>query len=249
MNALVTWNNVTKQDNNLEELGKATSHILQSIHLMPDPETQVSLLQGCALSLSECHADKATIRSIYERAAKLGSEGKLPGLLANVERNWAIFENEVGDTQRAEQLYQQAVFNSRSVGKSGQELLGRSIIAYAIFLQHHQRTQGVEEMFDEGLRYLPATHPDAACGLLHLAALKSNLKCACDGGDELTKQAFGQLAKSFFEQQGLADIVQSVEINEEEGLVVRLCRAPKSDELQRLQVAQQVLVNQLTANK
>jgi hypothetical protein len=61
--------------------------------------------------------------------------------------------------------YDIALDLSQQAGVSGAELLGRTMIAKGIFLQHHDRAEEAKPLLADGIAALPATHSDAACGV------------------------------------------------------------------------------------
>jgi hypothetical protein len=77
-----------------------------------------------------------------------------------------------------------------------------------------------------------------------LVALQNGLNCCCNGGERLEKESLSLLAGKFFQQSGFGDLLESVSVGDE-GLEIRLGREPAEEELERLQVAHQVFMNQL----
>ena len=239
-NTLVAWSNLAQASNDPGGMGRCSDMMLNFIDKLPKPADQVNMLQGIAMNYSSCGRSSDEVRSIYQRATTTAKNDPL--LEAAVVTNWAIFEAEQDDKSAAPALYDRAIELSKQMNST--EKLGRSMIAKGVFLHHQEQSEEALKLLKQGTDILPATNSDAACGMMHLVALESGLPCCCHGGDEMTKESLTILAQKFFEQSGLGDVLDKVEFGED-GLNVSVSREPSQDELQRLQVAHSLFLNQL----
>ncbi|MBL7038964.1 MAG: tetratricopeptide repeat protein [Pirellulaceae bacterium] len=246
VNTVVSWSNLAFERVDLESLTKSADILTSLIDKLPDPADRIQLMQGTALSYSRCERSDDDIRRIYERAASEATENSLPLEAANVARNHAIFEAEHDGVEAALAQYDLAIDCSQQAGAEGAELLGRTLVAKGIFLQHQDRPNEAKPLLEQGHSILPATHPDGACGVLHLVALENGMNCCCNGGEGLERESLSLLAKKFFEESGLGDVLESVGIGEDGGLQVHMSREPTADEMERLQVAHGVFMQQLS---
>jgi len=250
INTLVSWSNLAHERDDLDHLARTADKLADSIDLVDGPEDRIQLLQGMAMSLSRCKRSPESIRAVYQSAADAANEYQLSLMAAGVARNWAIFEADCEPVDESEALrqYDMAIRLSREAGPEGQEHLGRSLIAKGIFLQHHDLAEQARPLLQEGIDLLPATNSDAGCAILHQVALENGMNCCCHGGEALGKQSISLLAKKFFEQNGLSDLLESVDYGDE-GLQVKLRRAPAPQELERLQIAHSVFTSQISSSK
>lgn len=244
INTLVTWSNLASDREDLEDMQRAADQLAGAIDLLDDADDRIQLRQGMAMSYSRCQRPPDEIRAVYQQAADEAEQHALPLAAAAVARNWAVFEAECECEEAALEKYEHAIRFSREAGSNGLELLGRTLIAKGIFLQHHEHREEAKPLLEEGIGLLPATHSDAACGVLHQVALENGLNCSCHGGEALEKQTLSLLAKKFFEQSGLSDLLESVDFGDD-GLQIHLRRKPKPEELERLQIAHGVFTSQL----
>lgn len=244
LNILVTTSNLAHDRNDLEFVGNTADRLANLIEMLNDPEDRIQMRQGLAMSYSRCGRPIESVRHAYQQAASEADKYDLPLTAAGVARNWALFEAECEQTEEAERHFDHAIGLARKAGAEGQEQLGRSLIAKGIFLQHLGHPEQARPLLDEGTGLLPATHADAACGVLHQVALENGLNCSCNGGESLSQQSLSLLAQKFFEQSGLGDLLERVGFGDE-GLEVHLKRAPAEEELERLQIAHSVFTNQL----
>ena len=236
-------NNVATEKSDFETLNYCADRMPHLIAEESKVENRVHLMQGLALTYSNCGRPKEEVRKLYQQTSEVAKDNELSELRAAVLRNWAIFEAET-DPKSASDLYDEAIELARALGKAGVEILGRNLIAKGILLQHNDSFEPAKELLEEAIDMLPATHPDASCGVLHLAALNNNLDCCCKSGEAVGKEAISMLAKVFFEQSGFEDLLAKVGIDEG-GLQVELAREPTEAELERLRVAHSVFLSQI----
>ena len=244
INTVVTWSNLATDREDNEALAAAAARLLLLIDRLDSAEDRAQLLQGVALSYSTCGRSAAEVAAMYELAVSEARTAGLPVVAGNVERNWAIFEADNDRHEEALRHYESAMTLAKEAGRNGEELLGRTLIAKGIVLQHHDQADEARPLLREGIDLLPATHEDASCGILHQVALENSLHCPCHGGDSLTREALSVLARRFFEGSGFADMLEHVSYGED-GLNVRLSREPSYEEITRLQIAHTVFVNQV----
>jgi tetratricopeptide (TPR) repeat protein len=247
LNTAVTWSNLASERHDLQSLAQATDAIEGMIELLNSIPSRVQMIEGLALNRSQCGRPPEEVRELYARAGRLAREHDLLLVAARVARNYAIYEAECQRPSQALEKYDEAIQLAEASGASGQEILGRTLIAKGIFLQHQGRPQEAAPLLAKGIAALPATHSDAACGVIHQVALQHDLACGCDGEESMQEETAAVLIRKFMEQSGLGDLVHEVGFSED-GLKIGLARTPTDEELERLQIAHRVFSTQLSWN-
>jgi tetratricopeptide (TPR) repeat protein len=247
MNIVALWSNIATDKENNDQRQMAIERAVDEARKLGDPAVIVNALEGRAMLLSDIGSASEVVRDAYEQALTHAVDHQLDGDGAGVLRNWALYESESGHAAEAENRFTQAIEMAEESGDD--EMLARTQIALGIFHQHNDRREQAMPLLDSGMENLDPMHPDVACAMLHQVALAENLDCPCHGGDSITKEALGELAKRFFTRSGLGEIIESVSYrsdgDEEAGLKVQLSREPTEQEMQRLGIAHGVFQNLL----
>jgi tetratricopeptide (TPR) repeat protein len=136
----------------------------------PLPEKpQLALAQ---LAMATALADAAqpdAARSAFDAAADTARQTHRDALLATVLRQYAIWGDGIGDTDRADRLYAESVSHGASSGDWSTH--GRCTIAYGNFLLRLGRTDEGRRMLEEAVAHLPPTHPDLPAAQARLREL------------------------------------------------------------------------------
>ncbi len=194
------------------------------------PES-INTLLGMAMAYTDAgqisSADEA-----YETALRISNQAGSPASQSQVQRNYAIHLAETARIKAAEQMHQKAIGNARKSGN--EELLGRTLCAYGIFLQHVGQTEGVVDLLEESLHALPKAHPDALSAESHLIALREGNNCQCSEANIDSYLDF--LKKLVLERapEGLVDQITYDEADLESPVSVSVTREPTDEESQQL---------------
>jgi tetratricopeptide (TPR) repeat protein len=150
---------------------------------LPDRTHLATAYQELATALDEAN-QQAEVPAAYDAAAQAAREADKPALLSAILRNYALWSDRAGHSERADELHREAVHHGASCGDWA--VHGRSTTAYGIFLQHAGRPENAREMLEEALAHLPPSHPDAAAAQEHLTALDRGEPCACHNKNQKT---------------------------------------------------------------
>ncbi|QDT33906.1 tetratricopeptide repeat protein [Thalassoglobus polymorphus] len=194
------------------------------------PES-VNTLLGMAMAYTDA-GQTSSADDAYESALRVSSQNGPPASQAQVQRNYAIHLAETARIEPAKQMHQEAIGNARKSGN--EELLGRTLCAYGIFLQHAGQTEGVVEFLEESLLALPKSHPDALSAESHLVALREGDSCQCS---ETNIDSYLDFLKKLVldrAPEGLVDQITYDEADLESPVSVSVTREPTEEESQQL---------------
>jgi hypothetical protein len=207
----------------------------------------VTALMGLAVAQADAgDLDGATAR--YEEAAARAERAGDNVLRSQVLRNHGLMLSGLARQQapndpaqaaaRADRLRDAedklsfAVFEAEQTGDP--EMLGRSLVALGLFLQHAGRPAEAKPTIERGVEQLDATHPDAVIGRSHLRAIETGQPCDCA---DPSRAMLGTL-REFVRARVPADLVEGVDVgrkdNGEIDIKLRFARDPTQPELQHI---------------
>ena len=124
---------------------------------LPD-RSQLAMAQlALAMALADSGRGEETPVA-YDAAVETGRGVHQPALLANVLRNYALWSDNAGFTDRADPLFREAVDHGGSSGDWS--TYGQCTVAYGLFLRRHGRIDEARRMLEAAVAHLPPNHPD-----------------------------------------------------------------------------------------
>lgn len=208
---------------------EALGWLAEALDVRGDAEQAIEAVLGLALAESDRGRNEAAER--HYRAA-LGRARELDALTkSKVLRNYGLWAASVERTSDAAGLLEAAVTEARLAEDAA--LLGQALVALGIFRQHRGALPDAEELLDQGLALLPATHPDALCGRSHLSALERGDPCGC--GD--VRATLSRALRELVEHDLPAGLVAALALDDGDGgiaLRVELAREPTPAESELL---------------
>jgi tetratricopeptide (TPR) repeat protein len=125
----------------------------------PFPEKPQLAMAQLALATALAEADQPDAASCaFDAAADTARQTHQDALIATVLRQYALWADGVGQTDRADRLYAESVSHGASSGDWSTH--GRCTIAYGNFLLRLGRSDEGRHMLEEAVAHLPPTHPD-----------------------------------------------------------------------------------------
>jgi tetratricopeptide (TPR) repeat protein len=146
----------------------ACRHMIDLCQPLPE-KPQLAMAQlALASALADASQPDAASRA-FDAAVDTAHQTHQDALIATVLRQYAIWADGVGDTDRADRLYAESVSHGASSGDWSTH--GRCTIAYGNFLLRLGRSDEGRRMLEEAVAHLPPTHPDLPAGQARLRDL------------------------------------------------------------------------------
>ncbi len=186
---------------------------------------------GLAMALSDAGQNDdaaAAYRDALGRAQKLND----PRLVSQVRRNYGLYLAELKRRDEASTELRAAVDDARKAGDN--EMLGRSEIALAMFLQHGGGLEEARPLLEDGIRLLDPAEPDALCARSHLDAIVNRKSCGCGDMGTALATALREFVMSRLPKDTPLDRLDVTRKGEDLAIQVHLKRKPTQDELDHL---------------
>lgn len=184
-----------------------------------------------ALGLAMAQADAGDTTGAFQTYAQALTRADRPELRAQVLRNWGLALSEAGRTDEAEQRLREAV--SEAGRGIDHELLGRSLVALGLFLQHEERLADARQVVETALTILDVAHPDAITARSHLGAITAGHSCGCGDLDNAILSACREFVMSRLPQDLLNDLHVTSE-NGDFSFRINLRRKPTKSEINHM---------------
>lgn len=199
-------------------------------------------LLGLALAQADA-GQAAEADESYRKAVAAAEKSGLKQLLAQAERNYAIFLADEKRTAEADAMHARSIETARA--SDDEYILGRALCAAGIHHHHAGHYEAAIPLLEESCRLLPQEHPDAICSQSHLTSARQDQPCDCD---QQTPQAIAQVVRDLVLQRAPAGLVQDLRIDfndEQSPISVTASRKPTEAEGQQLYHAVQNAVGEL----
>lgn len=217
---------VARKHHQTEEREAALRRLLERCHQRGDDLDVVECLQGLALCQSEAGKHDLAIDT-YGEACAVVERLDDPENHARVLCNLGLYLAELGRREEAETTLRTALDRAREAG--GGEVVGRSLVALGIFVQHGRELEEAQALLAEAIEHLAPSEPDAICARSHLDAIEQGGTCGCGDMDH----AFARTLEAMIADQLPVGLLEAVHVDpsgRDGAIEVRLARAATEEE-------------------
>ena len=204
--------------------------VLTSHEARGDQALAIQTRMGLALALDEAGDSEGCVAA-YKQAIEQAYELGDARLCSQGLRNLGLFYSEQHRVAEAEKTLRLAVEDGRDADDD--EMLGRSLIALGIFLQHNGDLHHAESLLVDAINRLDPSHPDCICARSHLQAIRTDSSCDC--GD--IQNAFSKAFHSYVLDRIPEGLIEDLQIQWQDGkLQVNIYKQqkPTPDQIERL---------------
>jgi tetratricopeptide (TPR) repeat protein len=185
----------------------ASRRVVELFRPRKDPAALANAYEGLAYALGDDGENEEAERA-YAEALAIAQRAGNHQAAANVLRNHAIWFDQRGIKERADDLHRAAVVTAEA--SRDPEICGRNLCAYGIFLQHEGKNSEAEELLGKAIGLLHPADPDAYCALEHLKSLRSGSSCGCG---EHTEETFSALAEKLVMEQAPKGLLRGIKLH------------------------------------
>jgi len=195
------------------------------------PQEALQAVLGLALAQSDASQREEAIASYRDALARARSLGQ-PALVAKVRRNYGLLLADLQRRDEAQLELDSAVADARE--SSDREMLGRSQIALAIFLQHGGQLDDARKCLEAGIPLLDAASADAICGRSHLEAIVNHKSCGCGDTGAALAAAFREFVLARLPASTPLEKLEVTREGNDFKVQLRLKGKPNPEELEQL---------------
>jgi tetratricopeptide (TPR) repeat protein len=233
INALITLSNVQRK------LGKAGDpairrQTIRRLMIIFDSQGRAREALQSVLALALAYGDAgepdrsvATYENALVRVERLGDLREKSQVL----RNYGLLLAELKRDAEAGKRLREAVAEGRK--SDDKEMIGRSLVALGIYLQHGGKLEDARPLLAEALTLLDPAHPDSLTCRSHLQAIDAKGSCGCGDMSGAMCEAFSEFVMSRMP----AGLLKKLDVTMKDGdfsVGVHLDRKPTDAELEHL---------------